>query len=281
MLFPKYGPTNALHPKVVKGASPLARTLSPMIRTEKFIAHRGVMCQQPENTLPALAAAILAGARHIEFDIQLSKDRIPVLFHDPNLQRTTGLAGELSDYTARELVQIRADRLPHLSQDYADATIPTLSRAVELLNTATHINAFVELKRHSISHFGVESCIDQILNTLRSARFSWTLISYSSEALEYVRQQYDTPIGWILREHSKSSRKLASALSAAYIFCNINRLPLLTQPFWRGDWKWVVYDINDTQRAEELLEQGADFIETGCITKMLNAKLVTQVSQIK
>ncbi len=252
-----------------------------MIRTEKLIAHRGVMCEYPENTLPALAAAIRAGARHIEFDIQLSKDRIPVLFHDPYLQRTTGLAGSISDYTAHELVQMRADRLPHLSKDFANATIPTLSSAVELLNTATHINAFVEIKSHSISHFGVEPCMDQILNTLQSARFSWTLISYSSEALEYVRQQYDKSVGWVLREHSKSSRKLASTLSPAFIFCNIKRLPLLTQPFWRGNWKWVIYDINDVRRAEKLLEQGADFIETGCITKMLNVKLLTQISQFK
>jgi glycerophosphoryl diester phosphodiesterase len=242
-----------------------------MIHAEKLIAHRGVMCQYPENTLPALGAAIRAGACQIEFDIQLSKDRIPMLFHDANLQRTTGLSGRISDYTARELFQIRADRLPHLTQDYADATIPTLSRAVGLLNAVTQINAFIEIKLYSISHFGVECCVNHVLNTLQSARFSWSLISSDSTALEFVRQQYDIPIGWILREHSKSSRKVASALSPSFIFCNINRLPRLTQPFWRGDWKWAVYDINDAQHAVRILEQGADFIETGCITKMLNA----------
>ena len=242
-----------------------------MIHAEKLIAHRGVMCQYPENTLPALGAAIRAGACQIEFDIQLSKDRIPVLFHDADLQRTTGLPGRISDYTARELFQTRADRLPHLSQDYVDATIPPLSRAVELLNTVPQINVFIEIKPYSIRHFGVESCVNHVLNTLQSARFSWSLISYDSEVLEFVRQQYDIPIGWILREHSKTSRKVASALSPSFIFCNINRLSRLTQPFWRGDWKWAVYDINDARRAVRLLEQGADFIETGCITKMLHA----------
>jgi glycerophosphoryl diester phosphodiesterase len=242
-----------------------------MIRAEKFIAHRGMMCQYPENTLPALGVAIRAGACQIEFDIQLSKDRIPLLFHDADLQRTTGLPGRISDYTARELFQIRADRLPHLTQDYADATIPTLSRAVGLLNTVPQINVFIEIKPYSIRHFGVESCVNHVLNPLHSARFSWSLISSNSKALAFVRQQYDMPVGWILREHSKSSRKVASALSPSFIFCNIKRLPWLKQPFWRGDWKWAVYDINDVQHAARLLEQGADFIETGCITKMLHA----------
>ena len=37
---------------------------------KKFCAHRGVSALMPENTLPALAAALALGADEIEFDVR-------------------------------------------------------------------------------------------------------------------------------------------------------------------------------------------------------------------
>ncbi len=51
-------------------------------------AHRGFRAHFPENTLSAFKASV--GRCHfIELDIQLSKDRIPVVFHDSGLERTS------------------------------------------------------------------------------------------------------------------------------------------------------------------------------------------------
>ncbi|HEY9197768.1 MAG TPA: glycerophosphodiester phosphodiesterase family protein, partial [Gammaproteobacteria bacterium] len=47
-----------------------------------LIAHRGYAARHPENTLSALQAAVAAGARWLEFDVQLSADHEPVLLHD-------------------------------------------------------------------------------------------------------------------------------------------------------------------------------------------------------
>jgi glycerophosphoryl diester phosphodiesterase len=43
------------------------------------------------------------GANGIETDVQLTKDGIPVLFHDDTLVRMTGEEGSISDYTFEEL----------------------------------------------------------------------------------------------------------------------------------------------------------------------------------
>ncbi|NOR23945.1 MAG: hypothetical protein GQ542_06035 [Desulforhopalus sp.] len=58
-------------------------------RTFRLIAaHRGFRAHRPENTLSAFKASV--GRCHfIELDIQMSKDFIPVVFHDPSLQRTS------------------------------------------------------------------------------------------------------------------------------------------------------------------------------------------------
>ena len=54
-------------------------------------AHRGLSGAMPENTLPAFAAAIAAGAQEIEFDLFPSADGIPVVSHDPDLARVAGV----------------------------------------------------------------------------------------------------------------------------------------------------------------------------------------------
>ena len=43
------------------------------------VAHRGYSGVAPENTLPALAAGVLAGATFIEFDVRTSADGFPVV----------------------------------------------------------------------------------------------------------------------------------------------------------------------------------------------------------
>src|SRR5207244_2240185 len=52
-----------------------------------LVAHRGYALRYPENTLVALDAAIRAGAKYVELDVQLSKDGFPVLMHDKTLAR--------------------------------------------------------------------------------------------------------------------------------------------------------------------------------------------------
>lgn len=52
------------------------------------IGHRGAAGVAPENSLESLRAGVEAGADMLEFDIHMTKDRIPVLIHDNNLMRT-------------------------------------------------------------------------------------------------------------------------------------------------------------------------------------------------
>ena len=59
----------------------------------KLCAHRGLSHACPENTLPAFGAAIALGVDEIEFDLWLSADGVPVVCHDPRVDRTTD--GEL------------------------------------------------------------------------------------------------------------------------------------------------------------------------------------------
>jgi glycerophosphoryl diester phosphodiesterase len=53
------------------------------------IAHRGDSAVAPENTLPAFASALRLGVDLIELDYHHSRDGVPIVMHDPTLDRTT------------------------------------------------------------------------------------------------------------------------------------------------------------------------------------------------
>ena len=48
------------------------------MNADVLIAHRGWQRRYPENTLAAIEGAITAGALHIEIDVQLSRDGVPM-----------------------------------------------------------------------------------------------------------------------------------------------------------------------------------------------------------
>ncbi|MBE7037174.1 MAG: hypothetical protein E7403_07770 [Ruminococcaceae bacterium] len=53
-----------------------------------FQAHKGVSCENPENTMPAFAAAAQQGYKIIELDVAVTKDLKFVLIHDSTINRT-------------------------------------------------------------------------------------------------------------------------------------------------------------------------------------------------
>lgn len=71
-------------------------------------AHRGGCALGPENTLAAFDRGVDAGADGLELDVRLSSDGIPVVLHDPSLDRTTNLSGRVADYTAEQLKRVDA-----------------------------------------------------------------------------------------------------------------------------------------------------------------------------
>lgn len=72
-----------------------------------YYAHRGLHdneSEAPENSMAAFRKAVKAGYG-IELDVQLTKDRVPVVFHDFTLERACGKTGKVYEYTYEELQQ--------------------------------------------------------------------------------------------------------------------------------------------------------------------------------
>ena len=67
------------------------------------IAHRGNSMHAPEDTMESLRQGMALGADGLEFDVRLSADGVPVVMHDPTLERTTDGTGPVAAHTLAEL----------------------------------------------------------------------------------------------------------------------------------------------------------------------------------
>ena len=85
----------------------------------RIFAHRGARITSPENTLEALARAKAEGADGIEFDVRLSADGEPFMFHDESAERVAGRKAQISLLPWREIRRLRAfgvHAIPHLNE---------------------------------------------------------------------------------------------------------------------------------------------------------------------
>jgi glycerophosphoryl diester phosphodiesterase len=90
-----------------------------------IIAHRGASGYLPEHTLAAKALAYGQGADYLEQDVVLSKDGVPVIFHDTHIDTTTDVAKKFPgrqradgrfyvlDFTVAELKQLNVTERFH------------------------------------------------------------------------------------------------------------------------------------------------------------------------
>ena len=117
------------------------------------IAHRAyhdVAQGRPENSRAAIRAAIAAGYG-VEIDLQLSRDGVPMVFHDETLERLTPRDGWLCDLTAAELATIPLTR--------GDECIPTLAEILSLVAGRTPL--LIELKDQTLRMAETDGRLEQ------------------------------------------------------------------------------------------------------------------------
>ena len=72
------------------------------------LGHRGSAGTHPENTLASFAAALEQGAHVLESDVHVTGDGIPILLHDPSVERVTQGSGEAAHLCFEDLQSLDA-----------------------------------------------------------------------------------------------------------------------------------------------------------------------------
>ena len=137
----------------------------------KIYAHRGFSYKYKESTLSAYQGAIDVGADGLECDIRLTKDEVPICFHDRTTKRIAGVNKRVSALTLTELRKI--------------TEVLTLE---ELLDLATKANreVLVETKHPVLTSGRVEKSVIGF-----AQRYKFTAMSFSLLAVLRFKKKLD------------------------------------------------------------------------------------------
>lgn len=221
-----------------------------------LLAHRCGGAHAPENTLAGLVLAARLGCRAVEFDVMLSRDKIPVLIHDEALMRTAGLPGVVPDLSAAQLLATDVGR--HFHPAFSGEMIPTL----ELALAACHqlgLAANVEIKPAAGFEAETGHVVGALLEALpRGARTEVLLSSFSIEALLAAEQQVPgLPRAVLVEGYSPEALAAAHQLGCVSVNVGLSGLEAAhVQAVRSSGLRVMVYTVNTQEAARRLVEWG-------------------------
>jgi glycerophosphoryl diester phosphodiesterase len=245
-------------------------------RAPVVVAHRGYPSKYPENTRIGFEKALEAGAEFVELDVQLSQELVPVLYHDSDTERISGVSGSLFDLTLPEVKELDACFPERFGDRFRGNPVMTLAEFCSLMMRWPRVGAFVEIKRESIDHFGLEKTVDSVVDVITPLAGRCVVISFHHGCLEYARAQHGVRIGWILSKWNRAMELRARALRPEFIFVNKRLLPAGKCAVWSGPWQWTVHVVDKVGRVNAYPGRGIYYVQTDRIVELLaDPELVT------
>ncbi|MEB3827222.1 glycerophosphodiester phosphodiesterase [Phormidium sp. CCY1219] len=233
----------------------------------EIIAHRGFSSIAPENTLAAFSAAIEHQADSIEFDVQLSADGVPVVFHDATLTRITGTLGKVRKRTVAQLKDLDAG--VWFSDRYRAEPIPTLKEALIAIESLKKF-LYLEVKTHRAwSDTQIDELVDLLLELGWANRC--ILASFNPLFIDRVRQRADMlNFGYIVSTRKGYRTQLVKAANAGNTvimsaYPLLLKYPGLIKASQERGVDVVAWTVDKPKDFQKLVELGVVRIETNCL----------------
>lgn len=243
------------------------------LRLPKVMGHRGAKALAPENTLSSLKAAAAAGATWVEFDVMLTGDGQPVLFHDDTLERTTGAAGEMAKTplagvagldATRDFSKKYSRRAGRRFQGQPDCRVPTLEEAAACL-LELGLTPNVEIKPTSgLARETAEVALTRLLAIWPDDRLPPLVSSFERESLaaaQRVAPQW--PRGLLAEVFPADWRQAMTDLACASLHLDWRRTRAADVAAVKAaGYAFAVYTINGVRAGRRLLDKGVDCLIT-------------------
>jgi glycerophosphoryl diester phosphodiesterase len=238
---------------------------NPLLDPESrvVIAHRGNRAYTAENTLESLQQAVDVGADAIEFDVRVTRDGVPVIIHDPDVDRTTDGHGLVESFTFAEVRQLDASKGSPRSHG-RQLPVPSLEevldrfRAIPLIIEVKELGA-TEATERLVRSFGaqervlvgsaetvvVERLYRSGLRTCASMRDATMLIPIALAGLRPSKPRYDVlSITPRFRGFPIPVVRMAAAVRKIGIATHVWTVndPAVARALWRGGVAGIVTD---------------------------------------
>lgn len=234
---------------------------------DQFVAHRGLQRAFPENSLAGFYAALDAGARHLECDVQLSQDAVPLLYHDATLKRVSGQPGNLFDLPAATLQQLPANEPSRLNGQYEeDCRITPLAALADIAAFSPDVTLYVELKEESITTHGLDICLQQVHSALEPFIDQCYLISFDGMAIKRAKTHFGFKRTGLVFRDWRQRQTLYQQTLADIAYINYRRIK---DRQIESSIPLVVYEVPDAKLARRLLERGVDKVESFAVDRLI------------
>ena len=217
----------------------------------QIYAHRGASADFPELTLAAYEGAVAQGADGFECDLRLTKDEVPVLWHNASMLERAGNPGLIAEMTFAQV-----------SRAY-----PQILTLTDFLDFAVSQKkgVLLETKHPVISGNRIEEIIAETLaETSGISSIDVSVMSFSWFAIEKMKR-VDPSIQTTFLMHKHTSWLQAKLSSAAAIGPGINELreePIRAKrikDLGRSLHVWTVNEDSDIKLCEKV---GVDILIT-------------------
>ena len=235
----------------------------------RVIGHRGAAAHAPENTLASFRKAARLGATMVEFDVKLTRNRVPVVIHDDTLDRTTDGSGPVANADFAALRMLDAGR--KFAPEFKGERIPTLD---EVLTLALELGLAVNIE--------IKPCPGRDAETaevaLAAARRLWPqdrpaplVSSFEIESLLKAREVApDWPRGYLIWDRPAVWAANADAVDAATINISQEKETPATIAEYQATGRPVLaYTVNEAERAKALFHLGVAGVFTDAPDRIL------------
>jgi glycerophosphoryl diester phosphodiesterase len=226
----------------------------------QVIGHRGAAAFAPENTMASFKKAHELGCAFIEFDVMLSADGEPFIFHDNSLRRTTSGRGEFGLATSEYIQSLDAGKW--FSRRYHGEKVPTL-RETLLWLAESGVQANIEIKpTPGTAAETTVAVLTQISRYWPENKPLPLISSFNLEALQLCRSfSPEMPIGLLLEQWQENWLGLARDLGCYSVhlghrFATRERIESIK----KEGYAVCVYTVNRRRLAAKLFDWGVDAV---------------------
>lgn len=234
--------------------------MSAKLVIPRVIGHRGAKAYAPENTLASIHAAADMGIEWVEIDVKLTRDSVPVIFHDEELARCTGHSGLMADMDFKDVKELDAGSW--YGESFINERIPSLEEALDAILTRG-LGVNLEIKPCPGREVETAEAMLDIATRIWPEDIAPPLVSsFSHVSLETAMDMMpDWPRGFLMDEHLQNWREISDYLEATTININGNqRSRDEIEEYMEAQKPILAYTINDPQKARELLRWGVDAV---------------------
>ena len=220
----------------------------------KFYAHRGASADFPEHTMAAYRGAIEQGAHGFECDLRITKDEIPILWHDVSMKKQAQNAAIIANktyteikhiypevMTLNELLDLALENKKSLALEIKHP-VPTGNRVEELVITELH------KRKKEIAASGINIAI----------------LSFSWFAIEKIKKMVPTIKTVMLL--GDFNQKLARRFTSAHVIGPsvemIKKSPELVAEIKNSGKELYVWTVDSTEDLQFCASVGVDIVMT-------------------